>query len=109
MGRSAVFVPLQVEILGVLLGCCQLVFVPVAFAAVSDSAGGWGAVLPEGFGDWRFGSSDWVMLLAANVGAVIMPWMLFYQQSAICEKLAEANFQEEEELTVATEREQSVG
>lgn len=32
------------------------------------------------------GSSDFVFLLAANVGAVIMPFMLFYQASATAEK-----------------------
>ncbi len=32
------------------------------------------------------GSSDFLFLLAANVGAVIMPFMLFYQASATAEK-----------------------
>merc|ERR1719262_1700517 len=37
-------------------------------------------------GLWTFhwGEQDWEMLVAGNVGAVIMPWMLYYQQSAIC-------------------------
>ncbi len=30
--------------------------------------------------------SEYVALLTANVGAVIMPWMLYYQQSAIVDK-----------------------
>jgi Mn2+/Fe2+ NRAMP family transporter len=29
---------------------------------------------------------DYVFLLAANVGAVIMPWMVFYQQGAVVDK-----------------------
>ena len=33
-----------------------------------------------------FGSSSFVYLVAANVGAVIMPWMLFYQAGAVTQK-----------------------
>jgi Mn2+/Fe2+ NRAMP family transporter len=33
-----------------------------------------------------WGSRDYVYLAAANIGAVIMPWMVFYQQSAVAEK-----------------------
>lgn len=29
---------------------------------------------------------DFVELVTANIGAVIMPWMLAYQQSAVCNK-----------------------
>jgi len=32
------------------------------------------------------GSPDWWWLLAANVGAVIMPFMIFYQQSSVVDK-----------------------
>ena len=31
-------------------------------------------------------NKDYVYLAAANIGAVIMPWMVFYQQSAVAEK-----------------------
>jgi Mn2+/Fe2+ NRAMP family transporter len=31
-------------------------------------------------------NSSYVFLLAANVGAVIMPWMVFYQQGAVLDK-----------------------
>lgn len=31
-------------------------------------------------------NKDYVFLLAANVGAVIMPWMVFYQQGAVIDK-----------------------
>jgi Mn2+/Fe2+ NRAMP family transporter len=40
------------------------------------------------------GNASYLMLLAANVGAVIMPWMVFYQQGAVIQK----------ELTTATIR-----
>ena len=33
-----------------------------------------------------FGNKDYVYLAAANIGAVIMPWMVFYQQSAVADK-----------------------
>merc|ERR1719189_1880462 len=32
------------------------------------------------------GEPGFVKLVTANIGAVIMPWMLAYQQSALCEK-----------------------
>jgi len=39
-----------------------------------------------------FNKPDYVKLITANIGAVIMPWMLAYQQSATCEKgLAEGH------------------
>jgi Mn2+/Fe2+ NRAMP family transporter len=31
-------------------------------------------------------NTDYLYLAAANIGAVIMPWMIFYQQSAIADK-----------------------
>jgi Mn2+/Fe2+ NRAMP family transporter len=33
-----------------------------------------------------FANKDYVYLAAANIGAVIMPWMVFYQQSAVADK-----------------------
>jgi NRAMP (natural resistance-associated macrophage protein)-like metal ion transporter len=33
-----------------------------------------------------FANKDYLYLAAANIGAVIMPWMIFYQQSAIADK-----------------------
>ena len=33
-----------------------------------------------------FANTDYLYLCAANIGAVIMPWMVFYQQSAIADK-----------------------
>merc|ERR1719160_350997 len=40
---------------------------------------------------WAFPLNDlnFVKLVTANIGAVIMPWMLAYQQSALCEKRLE--------------------
>jgi Mn2+/Fe2+ NRAMP family transporter len=36
--------------------------------------------------DFAWHDPKYVYLVAANVGAVIMPWMVFYQQSAVVEK-----------------------
>jgi Mn2+/Fe2+ NRAMP family transporter len=33
-----------------------------------------------------FGNAAYMRLLAANVGAVIMPWMIFYQQGAVIDR-----------------------
>jgi Mn2+/Fe2+ NRAMP family transporter len=42
--------------------------------------------LLHGLATLPLGHKSYVYLLAANVGAVIMPWMIFYQQSAIVDK-----------------------
>ncbi|MDE8343617.1 MAG: divalent metal cation transporter [Acidocella sp.] len=33
-----------------------------------------------------YNNRDYLYLVAANIGAVIMPWMIFYQQSAVADK-----------------------
>jgi len=59
----------------------ELVFIPaVAMAHPSLSAIG------RELGHLPLGNSSYVFLLAANVGAVIMPWMVFYQQGAVLDK-----------------------
>jgi Mn2+/Fe2+ NRAMP family transporter len=42
--------------------------------------------LAHGLGHLPLGNRSYVVLLAANVGAVIMPWMIFYQQGAVVDK-----------------------
>jgi Mn2+/Fe2+ NRAMP family transporter len=68
-----------VEFIGVALGSLQLVFIAVMFMIGPD----WGEVW-AGLWTFHWGEQNWEMLVAGNVGAVIMPWMLYYQQSAIC-------------------------
>lgn len=64
---------------------CNLVFVPVALLSHPH----WGAIghalvtwkpLPGGL------NQETVLLLLANIGATVTPWMLFFQQSAIADK-----------------------
>jgi Mn2+/Fe2+ NRAMP family transporter len=71
----------RVERIGVALGLAELVFIPaVVLAHPSLHAIG------RGLEHVPLGNSSYVLLLAANVGAVIMPWMIFYQQGAVVDK-----------------------
>jgi Mn2+/Fe2+ NRAMP family transporter len=40
----------------------------------------------QGMAHLPLGNREYLFLLASNVGAVIMPWMVFYQQSAVVDK-----------------------
>jgi NRAMP (natural resistance-associated macrophage protein)-like metal ion transporter len=61
----------------------ELLFIPAAFAAHPSAA----SVIKEGlFGSQPLGDRDYLLLVAGNIGAVIMPWMIFYQQSATVDK-----------------------
>ncbi len=67
------------------LGLCilELLFIPAAFAAHPDP----GTLVHEGlFGSQPLANRDYLLLVAGNIGAVIMPWMIFYQQSATVDK-----------------------
>lgn len=67
------------------LGLCalELLFIPAAFAAHPSL----GTVVRDGlFGSQPLGNRDYLLLIASNIGAVIMPWMIFYQQSATVDK-----------------------
>jgi len=71
----------RVERIGIALGLAELAFIPaVVMAHPSFSAIG------KGLGHMPVGNSSFMLLLAANVGAVIMPWMIFYQQGAVLDK-----------------------
>jgi Mn2+/Fe2+ NRAMP family transporter len=71
----------RVERIGIAVGLAELVF----FAAVVMSHPRVGAVA-GGLGSLPLGNSSYLLLVAANVGAVIMPWMIFYQQGAVIDK-----------------------
>lgn len=71
----------RVERIAIALGLFELAFFAVAWWAGPSP----GAVLANAF-DIPWGDKDYAYLAAANIGAVIMPWMVFYQQSAIAEK-----------------------
>src|SRR5246127_1972114 len=72
---------LTVERIAIAVGAFELVFLAVAWRAqpgLSDLASGSMEIA------WR--DPKYLYLVAANIGAVIMPWMVFYQQSSVVEK-----------------------
>jgi len=71
----------RVERIGIAFGLAELVFL----AAVVMSHPRASAVV-DGLRSLPTGSSSYLLLVAANVGAVIMPWMIFYQQGAVIDK-----------------------
>ncbi|WP_367341909.1 NRAMP family divalent metal transporter [Limosilactobacillus sp.] len=71
----------RTEKIGILFGLGELAFIIAMLMVHPDlHAMGQGMLTIP----WRH--SSYVYLVAANVGAVIMPWMIFYQQSAIVDK-----------------------
>jgi Mn2+/Fe2+ NRAMP family transporter len=71
----------RVERIGIAIGLAELTFIPVMILAHPSAHD-----LVRGLGTLPLGHHSYVYLLAANVGAVVMPWMIFYQQSAIVDK-----------------------
>lgn len=72
---------LSVERIAIAVGLFELAFLAVAWAAqpgLADLATGSIAI------SWH--DPKYRYLAAANIGAVIMPWMVFYQQSSVVEK-----------------------
>jgi Mn2+/Fe2+ NRAMP family transporter len=61
----------------------ELLFIPAAFAAHPQLH----SVIAQGiFGKQPLHDYNYLLLIASNIGAVIMPWMIFYQQSATVDK-----------------------
>ena len=71
----------RVERAAIIIGLFELAFFFVAWAAHPDLA-----TMATQSIDIRATDPDYLYLVAANIGAVIMPWMVFYQQSAIADK-----------------------
>lgn len=71
----------RVERVGIAIGLFELFFLPAAIMAGPNPA----AMIRE-LPSLPLGNQDYLFLLAANVGAVIMPWMVFYQQNAVIDK-----------------------
>ena len=73
----------RAEYFALALCMLELLFLPAAFAAHPS----WSAVVHEGLlGNQPLGDREYLLLVAGNIGAVIMPWMIFYQQSATVDK-----------------------
>jgi Mn2+/Fe2+ NRAMP family transporter len=71
----------RVERVAIALGLFEFAFFLVAYLAHPSLA-----EMAAGVMRPALGSSQYVYLVAANIGAVIMPWMVFYQQSAVADK-----------------------
>ncbi len=71
----------RAERIGIALGLAELVFIPAMLLAHPDLH-----AVAHGLAQFPVRSSSYMTLLAANVGAVIMPWMIFYQQGAVIDK-----------------------
>ncbi len=72
---------LSVERIAMAIGAFELVFLLVAWKAQPQATAMVSGALNI---PWR--EPKYLYLVAANIGAVIMPWMVFYQQSAVVEK-----------------------
>ncbi len=71
----------RVERVAILLGLFEFAFFGVVAAAHPDPH----QIVADAV-RIPFADRDYLYLVAANIGAVIMPWMIFYQQSAIADK-----------------------
>jgi len=71
----------RVERAAIVIGLFELAFFGVAWAARPDFT-----VMARDAVSIPLRDPSYMYLVAANIGAVIMPWMIFYQQSAIADK-----------------------
>jgi len=71
----------RVERIGLAIGAAELAFLVAMVMARPDPK-----ALLDGLKSMPLGNSSYLLLVAANVGAVIMPWMIFYQQRAVVDK-----------------------
>ncbi len=72
---------LSVERIAVGIGAFELVFLLVAWKAQPQAT-----TMISGALSIPWHEPKYLYLVAANIGGVIMPWMVFYQQSAVVEK-----------------------
>jgi Mn2+/Fe2+ NRAMP family transporter len=71
----------RAERIGIAFGLAELVFIPAMIMAHPSLH-----AIGHGLTQLPLHNRSYVFLLAANVGAVIMPWMIFYQQGAVIDK-----------------------
>jgi Mn2+/Fe2+ NRAMP family transporter len=71
----------RVERIGIAFGLAELAFFVAMLLSHPHASAVW-----HGATSMPVGSSGYLLLVAANVGAVIMPWMIFYQQGAVIDK-----------------------
>lgn len=77
----------RVEKIAIFVGLFELVFIAIAiFAHPSPTE------IFAGMAHQDFAKASYWLMISANVGAVIMPWMIFYQQSAVVDKKVSENY-----------------
>ena len=87
----------RVERIGIALGLAEFAFIPAMLMSRPSGPAIW-----HGLTSVPLGNTSYLYLLAANVGAVIMPWMVFYQQGAVIDKgLRRASLRRERTDTAA--------
>jgi Mn2+/Fe2+ NRAMP family transporter len=72
---------LTIERIAIVIGAFELVFLFVAWRADPGAGEVTAGLLSIPFADPKY-----LYLVSANIGAVIMPWMVFFQQSSLVEK-----------------------
>jgi Mn2+/Fe2+ NRAMP family transporter len=72
----------RVEVVGIAVGLFELAFIAAAVLAHPRVHAVGSALV----GSQPLGNGGYAGLVAANVGAVVMPWMVFYQQGAVLDK-----------------------
>ncbi len=73
----------RAENIALIFSLTGFVFIPAAIFAHPD----YHQLVFKGLlGSQPLGNKDYIWLIAANAGAVIMPWMIYYQQSATVDK-----------------------
>ncbi len=76
----------SIERIAIVFGLFELAFVVVALCAHPN-----GHEVAAQMAQAPLGNPRYLYLVAANLGAVIMPWMIFYQQSAVLDKGLDAS------------------
>ncbi|MGH7978825.1 MAG: NRAMP family divalent metal transporter, partial [Limisphaerales bacterium] len=71
----------RVELVAMLIGLFELAFVAAVFVSHPS-----GTAMLHDLAHIPLNDRQYLFLLASNVGAVIVPWMIFYQQSAVVDK-----------------------
>jgi len=71
----------RAERIGIAFGLAELAFIPAMIMSHPNVH-----QVVSGLTHLPLSNSSYLLLLAANVGAVIMPWMIFYQQRAVVDK-----------------------
>ncbi|MGL5820875.1 MAG: Nramp family divalent metal transporter [Sarcina sp.] len=76
----------RVEKIAIFVGLFELVFFIIAFLVKPSPS-----EILSGMMHQNLASASYWLIISANVGAVIMPWMIFYQQSAVVDKKLDEN------------------